>query len=257
MADVFISYKRSQRERVKRISDLLVEAKISVWFDASLEVGRSEGFDNEIEREVTSAACVVVCWTPDALNSIYVKAEAKKGLERNVLAPIFLEQCNLPVPFNALDTADLSNWNGDAADPNWVRVASMVKEKVEEAKRTIEARMAHSAAAYGRVDDKVFPGTLTLLSRRIAALHNLDAAKYQIDVEAMLSWLLSIAEKEATYTEDGYERADRQSGGDAWRYWDSGSAATRAAEIARLCKLIDSLHTALLRSKTLLELPAP
>ena len=112
MADVFISYKRAERARVARIAELLRESGLDVWFDARLEIGRGEGFDAEIEREVTSAACVPVCWTPEATKSIYVRAEAKKGLERQVLVPLFLEPCDLTIPFNGLDTGDLSHWNG-------------------------------------------------------------------------------------------------------------------------------------------------
>jgi hypothetical protein len=67
VAEVFISYKRDQRERVKVIADVLKDEKLSVWFDANLEAGRGEGFDAEIEREVTSAYCVLACWTPAAL----------------------------------------------------------------------------------------------------------------------------------------------------------------------------------------------
>jgi hypothetical protein len=37
-----------------------------------LEVGRGEGFDAEIEREVTSASSVLVCWTTAALSSVSV-----------------------------------------------------------------------------------------------------------------------------------------------------------------------------------------
>jgi TIR domain len=231
--------------------------ELSVWFDASLEVGSGEGFDAEIEREVTSASSVVVCWTAEALSSIYVKAEAKKGLERNVLVPIFLEPCALPVPFNAIDTEDLSRWNGDPDDPVWIRVVTLIKSKVEEAKRDAKARMAKSAAAYQRVDDKVFPGTLTLLSRRIAALDDFDRENYKADVEALLSWLLSIAEKEARSLANGYEQAERQSGGDVWYFWESGRAAERGLHIGLICGLLEKVQATLTESKTLLELPAP
>ena len=257
MADVFISYKRTQRDRIETISKLLQNEALSVWFDASLEVGSGEGFDAEIEREVTSASSVLVCWTAEAVSSIYVRAEAKKGLERNVLIPVFLERCTLQVPFNAIDTGDLSRWNGDAEDPNWIRVVALLKSKVEDAKRDAKARMAKSAAAYSRVDDQIFPGTLVLLSRRIAALHDLDAAMYQADVEALLSWLLSIVEKEAKYHAWGYELADRQGGGSSWFYWDSGDAAERSVQIGLVFGLLEKVQAALSRSRALLDLPAP
>jgi hypothetical protein len=191
------------------------------------------------------------------LSSIYVKAEAKKGLERNVLMPLFLERCALPVPFNAIDTEDLSRWNGDAADPNWIRVLALIKAMVEESKRDAKARVAKSAAAYQRLDEKIFPGTLTLLSRRIAAVDDWDRENYQADIEALLSWLRSIAEKEARELADGYDTAERQYGGHVWEFWESGRAAERGAHVGRICGLLEEVRAALAKSKALLELPAP
>lgn len=257
MADVFISYKRDQRERVRTIADLLKDEKLSVWFDANLEVGRSEGFDAEIEREVTSANCVLACWTQAALRSVYVRAEAKKGLERDALVPVLLEECTLPVPFNAIDAVDLTSWHGDKDDPSWRRTLSQLREKIEEAKRDEPARMKQSRAAYDRIDEKIYPDTLALLSRRIAALHETDAAKYHHDIEALLEWVRSITEKELRYQEYGFGLADRQPGGDAWRFWDSGAAAARAEEIAKVRALLTHLDRTLATSQEVLMRPAP
>src|SRR3954469_7073071 len=257
MAEVFISYKREQRDRIQILAHLLKQETLSVWFDASLEAGRGEGFDTEIEREVTSAYCVLACWTPAAVHSVYVRAEAKKGLERNVLVPVLLEECILPVPFNAIDTVDLTRWQGDSNDPGWRRALTQVKAKVEAGKRDEHARMEHSRAAYDRIEDKLYPGTVALLSRRIAALHEMDAEKYQQDIEAFLEWVSSIAEKELRYQENGWELANRQDGGNAWRFWDSGAAATRAQEIAKVRTLLTQLDQTLANSQALLAKPAP
>lgn len=129
MADVFISYKRDQRNRVKALADRFLAEGLSVWFDASLEVGRGEGFDAEIEREVTSAHCVIACWTPEATRSVYVRAESKKGLERNLLVPLLLEPCNLPVPFNAVDFVDFTLWKGEEGFEGWVGLLTFGQTK--------------------------------------------------------------------------------------------------------------------------------
>ncbi|MBK7566181.1 MAG: toll/interleukin-1 receptor domain-containing protein [Propionivibrio sp.] len=178
MADVFISYKRSERQRVERIAELLRDYKMTVWFDAQLEAGRGEGFDAEIEREVTSAHCVVVCWTKDALKSMYVKAEAKKGLEREALVPVFLENCQLPVPFNGVDTIDLTDWNGDEDEPVWKRVVEIVQQRVESSRADESRRRVHSLAAYERVSERLYPGILALLVPRITAIGDWDTRDY-------------------------------------------------------------------------------
>jgi hypothetical protein len=257
VADVFISYKREERERVQQIAELLRVEGLDVWLDARLEVGRGEGFDAEIDREVTSAACVLVCWTPRSIKSVYVKSEAKKGLEREVLVPIFLEHCILPVPFNAIDTADLQDWSGEATDRQWAAVLTKVKDTVERSKADEKQRIAHSRAVYECIEDKVFPGTLALLASRIAALHDNDAWDYHQDIEAILSWLEAIAEKEARFNINGYNLAERQDGGGAWYWWESGKAAARSERLAALSAALRRIDAAIGRSREVLDRPAP
>ena len=257
MADVFISYKRAEREHVERIAGILREKKMTVWFDANLEAGRGEGFDAEIEREVTSAHCVLVCWTKEALKSMYVKAEAKKGLEREALIPVFLEPCILPVPFNGVDAIDLTNWNGGEDDPRWNRVVESVQAKVDTSRADVNSRMAHSSAAYERVDDKIYPGTLAFLMRRVVAMGDWDARDYREDIYAILAWLASIAEKEKKLHIEGYDRAYRQDGGSAWVFWDRGGAAERCAQIRELRSVLATLDATLAQSEELLNRPAP
>lgn len=168
---------------------------LSVWFDARLELGQGDGFDAEIEREVTSAAAVLVCWTHEALKSVYVRAEAKKGLDRNVLVPVFLETCTLPVPFNGVDTADLSHWHGDTSDPIWRRVVEQLKSHKVQADRDLRALRARSIAAYSNVRDKVFPGTIGVLLEK---LYSTDRRLYHADIMKFLDWLETDISREAS-----------------------------------------------------------
>lgn len=257
MADVFISYKRSERKRVERIAELLRDNKMTVWFDAQLEAGRGEGFDAEIEREVTSAHCVVVCWTKDALKSVYVKAEAKKGLEREALVPVFLEHCQLPVPFNGVDTIDLTDWDGDEDGPGWKRLVEIVQQRVKSSQADESLRKAHSHAAYERVNERLYPGILALLVPRIMAIGDWDARDYEEDIDAILSWIDSVAKKEQAYHAYGYELAVRQDGGGAWMFWDRGGAAERSAQIGKLRTALASIDATLAKSEDLLNRPAP
>ena len=257
MADVFISYKRAERPRVERIAELLRAEKLDVWLDARLDVGNAEGFDAEIEREVMSAACVLVCWSPQAIKSVYVRAEAMKGLERDVLRPVFLERCNLQIPFNIIETADLSKWDGEPDSADWKRLVASIKDLAATFRDNDEQRRAQSRTAYERITDQIFPGTLSLLSRRIAAIREFDAEDYKTDIMALLGWLESIAEKEAGHLAYGYERADRQPGGDAWRFWDGGDAAARSIDVSHLRDALRRIEAALARSQELLDQPVP
>jgi len=257
MADVFISYKRAERPRVQLIADVLRADGSDVWFDARLGLGKGEGFDAEIEREVTSAACVLVCWTAEATKSIYVKAEAKKGLERDVLVPVFLEGCTLPVPFNAIDAADLAGWSGDITDERWIVVQAKVKETVERSKANYEHLAAHSRAEYDRVDDKLYPGTLELLSRRIAARSWQDASYYHNDVSALLGWIEDILEKEVGFNQAAYDEADRHSGGSWWHEWTNTYAPVRKAQLAGIREALHRIESAIVRSQEVFDRPSP
>jgi hypothetical protein len=116
-ADVFISYRRDQRDQVRLIADKLQELDLSIWFDARLEAGTS--FDEEINREIRSAKAVLVCWSPEAIQSRWVRAEASIALERDALVAVQLAPTELMPPFNLIHAPDLSRWNGNSDDAGW------------------------------------------------------------------------------------------------------------------------------------------
>jgi hypothetical protein len=118
LADVFISYKRRMRTRVAELAATLERLKVSVWFDAEIEPGKS--FGAVINRELADAKCVLVCWTPDAFapehgdDISWVEAEATMGRDRKVLVPVLFEQTILNAPWNMLQTENLMDWTPDA-----------------------------------------------------------------------------------------------------------------------------------------------
>jgi hypothetical protein len=136
MADVFISYKRRLRPRVAEIAAALEQLKVSVWFDAEIEPGKS--FGAVINRELAEAKCVLVCWTPDAFapehgdEISWVEAEATKGREKKILVPVLLEQTMLNAPWNMLQTENLVAWApGSAPTGPWLGVLAGIGKFVE------------------------------------------------------------------------------------------------------------------------------
>ena len=87
MTDVFISYKQEEREAVQIIASSLHDLKLSVWFDTKLRAGGS--FDEEIAAAMNEAKAVLVCWTPAAVQSEWVRGEATQGMQANRLAACF------------------------------------------------------------------------------------------------------------------------------------------------------------------------
>lgn len=133
----------------------------------------------------------------------------------------------------------------------------LVKRKVSEGKRDQDSRMIQAKAAYERIDERIYPGTITLLSTRIVALNDVDASEYQGDIEALLDWYESITKKELDCRRRGYELADRQPGGGAWQFWDRGSATERAEAIARTRTRLTEICEVLDQSEKILRLPTP
>lgn len=108
MSDVFISYASEDRSRIQPLVDALHAEGWSVWWDRELTTGGQ--FDDEIERALTEARCVVVAWSEHSVRKIWCRAEASAGLERQVLVPFRLDDTRPPLPFRQCQTVSLVDW---------------------------------------------------------------------------------------------------------------------------------------------------
>lgn len=129
MADVFISYKREDRPRVEALNALLLDLELTAWFDAGIEVGAA--WEARILEEAETAAAMVVCWSFAATASPWVKREAEIGLRRGVLVPVMLQWCAPVAPFDGVQTADLTTWDGAPDDPHVQRVLTRIEQLTE------------------------------------------------------------------------------------------------------------------------------
>jgi hypothetical protein len=123
-ADVFISYKRNDLERVEIIARALQAKGLDVWYDAKLQAGSS--FDSEITKALRSARSVLVCWSKESCESEWVRAEATEGRQRQTLVSVLLERCDPYPPFNLIHHEDLSDWRGQEDHVGWRRVLSAI-----------------------------------------------------------------------------------------------------------------------------------
>lgn len=105
MADIFVSYSSSDRERVRPIVEALETAGWSVWWDRKIEAGRA--FDREIEQAIDTAKSVLVVWSEHSIDSDWVRNEASEGLDRGVLVPVALDDVRPPLAFRRQQTIDL------------------------------------------------------------------------------------------------------------------------------------------------------
>jgi len=90
-----------------------------------------ETFNDEIDREARAAKAVLVCWSPDARDSRWVKAEAMIGFEQDKLVACYVAGPDgflPPAPFNTSHTEDLRAWLSSPSDahPGWKSVLRRV-----------------------------------------------------------------------------------------------------------------------------------
>lgn len=108
--DIFISYKRSQRDAAKWLADQLTENGLRVWWDADLVAG--DNFIMIIKELIEKSRLCVVLWDQDAVRSDYVVSEALIGHQKGRYKPFTLvgPELTLPPPFTAIHAGDISNW---------------------------------------------------------------------------------------------------------------------------------------------------
>lgn len=120
MADIFISYKREERDRCLAIHDALVALKFSVWFDARLESGTR--FGAEIKRELQAAKAVLVLWSPLACESDWVQEEAAYGRQQRNLVSVRIAECEPPIGFTQTHHVDLFNHELGPKNDAWLDI---------------------------------------------------------------------------------------------------------------------------------------
>ena len=113
MADVFVSYSRSDKERVAPLVAAIKAKGWSVWWDPAIDAGQQ--FDDQIDAELQAASVVVVVWTPTSVASRWVRGEARDAAERGILVPVRFEGARLPIDVRAIQTTDLDRWGEDPA----------------------------------------------------------------------------------------------------------------------------------------------
>ena len=115
MADVFVSYARSDKARVAPLVAAIEANGWTVWWDPAISPGQE--FDRQIAAELKIAAVVLVVWTPNSVESRWVRGEAREGAARGILVPVRFEGADLPIDVRALHTTDFDGWGEDAGSP--------------------------------------------------------------------------------------------------------------------------------------------
>jgi adenylate cyclase len=126
MADVFVSYARTDRARVAPLVSALEAEGWSVWWDPEITAGQE--FDRLIAEELRRARAAVVVWTPTSVNSRWVRGEAREAADRGILAPVRFEKADLPIDLRAIHTTDLDEWREDSGGPAFRQLSRAIRQ---------------------------------------------------------------------------------------------------------------------------------
>ncbi len=105
MANVFISYARADSAQASTVARKLTQYGISVFYDVDLVSG--DHWDRRIEMELANAAAVIVLWSATSCQRQWVRNEARVGMQRGILCPALIEECDIPIEFGHIQAADL------------------------------------------------------------------------------------------------------------------------------------------------------
>ncbi len=167
MSDVFISYSRHDLDRARALARGLEAHQLSVWWDRAIPPGKT--FDEVIEEALDAAGCVVVLWSESSVKSSWVKTEAAEAARRGVLIPILIDPVKIPLEFRRLQTADLTDWNGEANHAELDKALAAIRDLVEPSSDSTRATArstekagdgAAASAAVGDVPSSVRSGAL-------------------------------------------------------------------------------------------------
>lgn len=147
MADVFISYKKSDADRVRPLVENLRAAGLDVWWDEGIQPSTS--WRAEIAQQLAAAKCVVAVWTNDSVDheqGSWVMEEATHGQARKILAPVRLDLVSPPLGFGETQYADLAAWSGGADDPRFQHFFGIVQAIVRSEPIPVAPRPTHFEA---------------------------------------------------------------------------------------------------------------
>jgi hypothetical protein len=124
-ADIFISASHIDWPRVRILAEKLAAADFRVFHSARGMV-MGVNYQDVVDHYLQHSGSIVVCWSPHSANSQWVKAEALYGMDQNLLVACKVASCRLMPPFNSFQTADLSDWHGDDAHPQWKQLLQLL-----------------------------------------------------------------------------------------------------------------------------------
>jgi hypothetical protein len=110
MADIFISYWKSDHALALKLSAFLEAEGWTVWWDKSL--GAADLYRDKIMQQLVAARAVITIWTENSVKSDWVRAEAGQAKSEGKLIPVKtpeLTYADIPLPFGEMHTENIGS----------------------------------------------------------------------------------------------------------------------------------------------------
>lgn len=127
MSDIFISYKREDKEGAELLANKLTASGWKVWWDHDLLGGQD--YDVVIERELNDAKCVVVIWSALSVKSRNVKDEARNAINRDILVPVSFDNTEPPIGFGMTQVVLFKNKYA-VSDAEYKKLYDSIAQKI-------------------------------------------------------------------------------------------------------------------------------
>jgi hypothetical protein len=128
MPDIFISYAKEDRLVAQSIASKLNEDGWEVFWDRRIEAGAE--WNEEIQRALHEARCVLVLWSVASRKSFWVRGEAADAFERDSYVPLLIDSTEPPRLFRHVQAKSIAKWIEQKDD-----------EALNELKATIASRI--------------------------------------------------------------------------------------------------------------------
>lgn len=140
MTDIFISYARKDRDRVKILAHALKSHGWSVFWDPTIPPGAT--WRDTISAAVSAARCVIVIWSEASVQSNWVSEEAEEGRKRQVLVPVRIDKVDPPLGFRHVQAANLVGWSGNESAEAFLQLVAAITEILSRQQNATQTPMA-------------------------------------------------------------------------------------------------------------------
>jgi len=150
LADIFISYSRTDRELIQSLAEALQSEGFTVWWDR--DIGGGAEFARAIERELAAAKTIIVAWSEASLGSHWVRDEADYARGEHKLLPLSLDGVLPPLGFRQLHALEFEGWNGTSGHPAFAKLLTSLGKQ-----QSVAASSARRATGWVKPSIAVLP----------------------------------------------------------------------------------------------------